>query len=103
MRWVRCWLGDLALLGTTPDIRTHIKPLRGLSWVGGWVKLQADSDNSLGDDVKVSRWFRCAVHVAFSGFLFHREQVLVQVMSFEAQSEDAGLGAVSESAIRERT
>jgi hypothetical protein len=33
--------------------------------------------------------------------LFHREHVRVQVMSFEAQSEDAGLGAVSESAIRE--
>jgi hypothetical protein len=36
-----------------------------------------------------------AVQVAFSGFLFHREQVRVQVMSFEAQSEDAGQGAVA--------
>jgi hypothetical protein len=34
----------------------------------------------------------------FHGFFF-TGQVRVQVMSFEAQSEDAGLGAVSESAI----
>ena len=66
--------------------------------------LKADSyayDSLAGDDVKVSRWFCCAVQVAFSGFLFHGEQVRVQVMSFEAQSEDASLGAVSESAILE--
>jgi hypothetical protein len=58
----------------------------------------ANSDDSLGDGVKVSRWFHWWVlfKLHFQDFFFTgNKQVRVQVMSVEAQSKDASLGAVS--------
>ena len=88
-RRVRCWLGDLALLGTTPDIRTRIKPLRGLSRVGGWVKLNADDGFCLGDDAKVSRW----CWMCLSSCIFVDKDSFSQGEHVRVWSEDAGLAS----------